>query len=353
MKEYYDLIIYVDTLKPAGGIERVIVNIANNLSNQMRLAIVIKNRDDIFYPINSNVEIIYLTDSSEKIGRLARLWNIYKYSRILSKKLCTIDAKKIYVSNQINLLEIIFSSFPTRRIIVSEHGSNNHLHWFFRIIKRITYPYVFSCVVPTHEDTLNNKKYTEKVKYIPHHLTDFDAFRKLPTKSNIILNVGRLTSDKNQIELLRIFQNINNPDWKLIIIGDGELEVDLRKFIYQNKINAEIHSSTKDIAYYYAQAKVFALTSISEGYGMVLIESLVFGLPIIAYDCPVGPREIIINGENGYLIGNFDRNKYIEKLTELMNDEHLLKNASIRAKDSVKRWSHSVINQEWIKLIND
>ncbi|MBS5990057.1 MAG: glycosyltransferase family 4 protein, partial [Acinetobacter baumannii] len=152
----------------------------------------------------------------------------------------------------------------------------------------------------------------------------------IPKKENkIILAAGRLTYQKGFDLLLKIWGNIyrDYPDWRLLIVGEGEDRADLENFIQDNEIkNVQLPGRTQDIDSYYRQASIFCLSSRFEGLGMVLLEAQAYGLPIVSFDCDVGPSEIISDSLNGFLVKNNDTKAFevkLRKLIDLSNDDYI------------------------------
>lgn len=131
----------------------------------------------------------------------------------------------------------------------------------------------------------------------------FKVVNQLPAQAHkTILAVGRLRPEKGFDLLLQAWQQVvaDFPDWKLRIVGSGEQEQALKQQAQQLKIasNVDWIAATPEIAAQYTQASIYCLSSRFEGFGMVLLEALSFGLPIVAFNCPIGPREILKDSHN-------------------------------------------------------
>lgn len=120
----------------------------------------------------------------------------------------------------------------------------------------------------------------------------------------VILNVGRLSYQKNHSLLLKIFKNLlaTNNRYRLLIIGDGELGTCLNQEIKDHKLcdYVLILPFQKSISYYYQNSNIFLLTSRWEGFGNVLIESILHKLPVFSTNCIGGPRSLLIDGVTGF-----------------------------------------------------
>lgn len=178
----------------------------------------------------------------------------------------------------------------------------------------------------------------------------------IPKKENkIILAAGRLTYQKGFDLLLKIWGNIyrDYPDWRLLIVGEGEDRADLENFIQDNEIkNVQLPGRTQDIDSYYRQASIFCLSSRFEGLGMVLLEAQAYGLPIVSFDCDVGPSEIISDSLNGFLVKNNDTKAFevkLRKLIDLSNDDYIsfIKNTKL----NYEKFSQEHIVEQWLLII--
>ncbi|RTB65294.1 glycosyltransferase family 4 protein [Acinetobacter baumannii] len=178
----------------------------------------------------------------------------------------------------------------------------------------------------------------------------------IPKKENkIILAAGRLTYQKGFDLLLKIWGNIyrDYPDWRLLIVGEGEDRADLENFIQDNEIkNVQLPGRTQDIDSYYRQASIFCLSSRFEGLGMVLLEAQAYGLPIVSFDCDVGPSEIISDSLNGFLVKNNDTKSFevkLRKLIDLSNDDYIsfIKNTKL----NYEKFSQEHIVEQWLLII--
>ena len=153
-----------------------------------------------------------------------------------------------------------------------------------------------------------------------------------------LLNVGRLTYQKNQILLLKAFKELKNLNCKLTIIGNGAEENNLKYFIKINKLQKKIKiiKNITNIKKFLKDCDAFILTSRFEGLPNVLLEAQIMNKFIISSNCPTGPREILINGKAGYLFKNdnlLDLKIKIEKFILKRNTNEIFKKIKIGYKN--------------------
>lgn len=359
-----NILIFINSMKTAGGIERVVANLANVWSKKYNVTILVKDECESFYELNENIKIQSLNSPLRlnMHNRFQRVWslflNIINSRKKIKRYLKENQFDYIYVTSPFNSLLLYLSSKSSfKKLIISEHGSELAYNKVYKILKKYLYPKAYSVSVPTTLDTESYLKQNFNAIYIPH----LSTFQKtLPNKldTKIVLNIGRLTSDKQQILLLKIWNELHKDNdldgWRLIIVGKGEEEKKLRDYISLNKLEnvVEIMEPTKNIELVYKEASIFAFTSRYEGFGMVLLEAMSYGIPCVSFDCPSGPRDIVKDNINGFLVPCYDAKIFKEKLLCLMkNDEKLIyfgKNAYRIA----EQWDNEKIINKWDYLFS-
>jgi glycosyltransferase involved in cell wall biosynthesis len=172
-------------------------------------------------------------------------------------------------------------------------------------------------------------------------------------KDKIVINVGRLTAQKNQENLIKAFAVFNrkNINYKLIILGEGNLNEKLSYLI--KELNCEnsikLLGSKKDLIPYYLISEYFISPSVIEGFGLAHVEALYCGLPVLTTKT-AGPDEFVKEGENGYFIDNTKEGILfgLEKMSK--ND---LGSMRLKAKESVKDFSIEKTAQQYDLLIKE
>jgi glycosyltransferase involved in cell wall biosynthesis len=191
---------------------------------------------------------------------------------------------------------------------------------------------------------------------IPNSLW-FKASRFSDLKSKKVIAVGRHSYEKGLDRMLEIWQKVieKYPDWSLEIYGKANENKDLQKLANSLKIgnNVAFLEPVKNINDKYLEASILLMTSRTEGFGMVLIEAMSVGLPSIAYDCPCGPRSIITNNKNGFLIKDGSIGTFVEKIELLIEDEKFRVQMGNEAQNSVKEYQIDNIMQMWKSLFEE
>lgn len=176
-------------------------------------------------------------------------------------------------------------------------------------------------------------------------------------RENIVLMVGRLIASKHQDKLIELFVKINNPEWKLVIVGYDHLKqnhmVRLQELV--KELGAEervvLAGKQSNVERYYLQSKIFAFTSSSEGFPNVIGEAMSAGLPVVSFDCVAGPSEMIADNENGFLVPLFDYDLFQRKLSSLMEDNAKRLDFGLDAEKSIKKFSVENIGEKFFQFI--
>ena len=185
----------------------------------------------------------------------------------------------------------------------------------------------------------------------------------MPTKSSKlesknIVAVGRLSKEKGFDDLLKIFKSVNSsyPDWKLNIVGDGDMKDSLLSLAKELKLGDKVifhgYQNKGYINNLLLDSSIYVMTSLTESFGLVLIEAMSYKIPCISYTSAQGANEIIDDGINGFLIKNRDEKEMINKIKLLIEDEKLRKKLGNKAKEKAKEYSGENILEKWSKLIN-
>lgn len=207
-------------------------------------------------------------------------------------------------------------------------------------------------VVLTKEDRSNWPELRDVV-VIPNALT-FEPEQRSSLSRKRVLAVGRMTYQKNFESLVNIWARVapRHPDWILSIVGHGEEEPEIRRLVklYGLEQSLEILPQMKEMERMYLDSSVMVLSSRYEGLPMVLLEAQAFGLPIVSYACPCGPRDIITEGEDGYLVPPGDEEIFAERLEELLGDPALLKQMGLNARSASQRFTPREVMREWEEL---
>lgn len=179
-------------------------------------------------------------------------------------------------------------------------------------------------------------------------------------KKKQILFVGRLTNQKGLNFLLPIweeFTKCNKMNWggyNLVILGDGPLHKDVELYIRNHSLsNIRIDAPTSDVAKYYEESEILVMTSIFEGFPLVLAESMSRGCIPFVFDSYSSVHDIVDSGRNGMLIKPFKVQDYANGLSQLVHNAHQLNLMSTAARETIKKFDIEAIGNQWVKLFKE
>ena len=365
----------INSLKNPGGMERVLINKVNyfikNYNYDVSILTTDQNNQKIFYEdINPQIKsydlkINYDLDCDKNF--FYRMIVFFRKQKIHKKRLKSFLYEKnfdIVIScgcedtfflpsikdGSKKIREVHFNK-EYRKIVVKAFNKNflYQIKSYFdtwREEKLVNQYDEFIVLTKEDKELWNNKK----VKVIPNALT-FDSKKVSNLENKKIISVGRLDGQKGYDILIDVWKIVSKkcPDWILEIYGNGIDKENLEIQIKRNKLENSLFlkGTTNNIQNKYLENSIYIMSSRYEGFGMVLIEAMSCGLPVIAFDCKCGPKDIIKNGENGYLCKMFDIKEMSKRMIDLIINKDKRKRIGMQAKKMSLNYSEEKIMKKW------
>lgn len=379
-KNLIRLIYVTPALYSAGGVERVVAEKANYFSELLGYDVTIivtegKGRD-CFFPISDKVRIINYELDFEELWRLPFLRKVIAYfcKQRCFKKMLTADLMRIRpditistLRREINFLtgisdgsskigELHVNRANYRDLdakhsnVLSRLFSRMWMDSLLKHLKRLDKMVVLTDNAFTDWPELSN------VVKIPDALP-FKIEGKSELSAKRVLSIGRYAYDKGNDLLLQAWAIIEKqyPDWTLEVYGNGNKEPYQKQMVELGVDQQRCHlfGPVADVKKEYLSCSVFVLPSRFEGFGLVIIEAMACGVPVVAFDCENGPRSIITDGENGFLISPFDISLFAEKVMLLMKDHELRFRMGANAQKTASQYEIDRIGQQWKRLFEE
>ena len=197
-------------------------------------------------------------------------------------------------------------------------------------------------VALTEGDAKDWREYNRNVCVISNvvHINETDNYSDCSEKRIVL--VGRYTKQKDFDSLLKIWSKVYSChlDWTLDIYTDGEIHAP----------GVRVFKPVANIMEKYCNSSMLLLTSLFEPFGLVLPEAMSCGLPVVAFDCPYGPADIITDGGDGFLVKNRDVNEFADRVCQLIEDRELRVSMGQAAVKSAQRYRADLIMPKWKEL---
>lgn len=207
-------------------------------------------------------------------------------------------------------------------------------------------------VLLTEEDAKSWKGVTNT--FVIPNPTPFYPKDSSTCESHKAICVGRLNEQKGYEYLIDAWAIVSKqyPDWILNAYGSGEIKDKLQSRIDERGLSNKLilNDPTSQIIEKYLESSLYVMSSRYEGFPMVLLEAMSCGLPCVSFNCPNGAKDLIENGENGFLVDYLDVQKLAEAICELIENESLRKQFGQNAKANVKRYLPDSIMLLWVEL---
>lgn len=365
-KNKYDICLLHHTMSQHGGEERMCQLVANELKRRGHKVIVVlteqlKN-EGVVYPLDEGIILYYLQQNrvERKLNTLFKQLPELRYRHILKKHHIDVvidvgSPKSLFTTKAVEGTGI--------KVICWDHFNYEAFRnrWCYDEMKQLIHDAkIHRLVVLTKNDV---GSYSEYEKDFPNGLvcqiynpSPIQTVSYLQHNAKKVLAIGRLAEQKGFDLLLDAWCEIErqNSEWQLEIVGDGYMLHELESQIKNNNLQrVTISHFTDNVKDKYAEAGLFVFSSRYEGLGLVLLEAESMSLPLISFDCPCGPREIVKHGYNGYLAEPENPHDLAEKMLKVMNDDSLREQMGHNAFEASRQFCTDNIMKQWETLLDD
>lgn len=370
-------IVFINSSLKMGGPSRFISIWAKYFYSKGYMVEIISNINcEVFYKIGDFIEYSIIgIDEFKPKNRIKTLYKLYKL--FYKRKNQNIIFNKGYYIPYIYLLRKFHLIDKSLNLIYFVHGGSSNFKTIYSnfhtymIVK--SFDHIFALI--NDYDSYNNiiikskrriifdlfipnlfNKIKGKINYIDNPVS-FQVKEVANYENKQIIAVGRFDKVKGFDLLLHAWSLISSEhlEWKLILVGEGQEEENLKQLVINLGIQNQvvIMPSTINIESLYLSSSIYAMPSIVEGYGMVIIEAMECGLPIVAFK-NVGASYLVKDGENGFLSSIGDVDNFSKQLSYLIKNNNIRRLYGIKSKELVKKYSIENISKSWDSvIIND
>ncbi|MGW0823158.1 glycosyltransferase family 4 protein [Streptomyces sp. NPDC002845] len=371
-----------------GGTIRTVMNQANSLVAagwDVEIVSALRRRDTVQFPLDERVKISTVADlrqAKRSSGFLARLLN-RKRDRLLKEPARHIPSGEFgyryfnrYVEDELiaylrTLTDgILVTTRPALNFLAAENATNgvirvaqehmNHGTHRPDVQQRIqeTYPVFDTVAVLTERDRAEYAQLLPgtPVVRIPNAVHSLDQVPADP-RSRIALAAGRLFPQKGFDMLIPAWAKLveTYPDWQLRIYGSGEKKGQLRSLIERHHLYNHVFlmGHTDHLDDELAKASFYVLSSRFEGLPMVMIEAMSHALPVVSFDCPTGPADVLTHGVDGLLVPPGDPDALADAMAKVMGDEKLRADMGVAAVLTAASYGPDAVHPRWEALFTD
>lgn len=342
--------IVIDSIS-SGGIARVCSILSGGFfqsDNQITIYSVLDSAFDSLYHFDEGITFSFNQNHKSYISRLCEIKEGLKQQQPDSVLVLSMGKLSVFFS-------LLIIGMKSQRVSC-EHIGFATFSLPIKVLKVMSFLIYDKVAVLTNIDKKRLSFLGNKVECIcnpspfePVAVRDDTAYRTA-------LAVGHLIPRKSYDRLLPIWAKfiVAAPEWKLRIVGCGECFQQIDDYITLHGLenSVEIISETTAIDTFYATSSVLLSTSRAEGLPMTFIEAMSFGIPVIAYDVPTGPADLIDDGINGYLIEDGNEHDFLQALNKLLSDEKLAQ-LSEGAQRKSKLFTIDNILKDWDSFLNE
>ncbi len=347
-----------------GGAERVLADVANGLASRGHEITIVtfdRPRAPSFYPLDSRISLAGMDISppgvpTPRLRLLAGLWRLRCHIRMCRPDLVVGFMHSAYVPLALAMLG------TGTRMVASEHVGMPHFRnrYWQKLLVNMTDRHFVAKTVPSvllREELLEEAGRSAHVLPNPLSITAFSDEGVNQDQEAILLCVGRFRQEKGHASLLEAFATVAGdfPEWRLRLVGDGELRQQIKAQVHELGLTnrVEMPGVLANVADEYRKSSVVVVPSFYESFGLVVIEALASGRPVLGFKDCLGPLNIAVDGFNALLVdGSSNRmTNLADGLHKLMSDKGLRHRLGKEGPASVNRFEKGSVVSEWERFL--
>lgn len=343
-----------------GGAERISLMLANSLTSDYKVTVIslFQKEDGPIIDLDSSIDHFVISDKARSL-RLCRFLFVWKIMKLL---------KRIGPSH---LVAVTAGVNPIVHLVATRTG-NPWIYWEHSSLQNQSYgknhyrrqklgidksDHVVVLTQPDKNSYIKEFQVeSKKISVIPSYVDFLEEPPIYNLNSKKIVSVGRLVDIKQFNHAILAAKKVfeKHPDWQWDIYGDGEERENLQELIEENQLQEQVrlkgnHKNPIEVLDQYA---FLAVTSKFEGGPIVVLEAQSRALPVISYNCPVGPKTLIRHHVNGFLVKDQSLKDLVNAVNKLIESPDLRKEFSDHAMIDLETYSKKIIKKQWKKVLN-
>lgn len=353
------IIYLIDTLYKAGGMERILTAKANALTERYGCEVLLVTNHQkgrpVFFPLSSGVRHIDL-DVNYRLPLQMHRYVKRLSSLILAERpdiVISTCGKELFQMHRLPRTGVVMAEFHFSHETYRIKGQRAKLRRMEKAVGKL------DCFVAlTQEDAAVWRPFCARVEqiYNPSFFASDGRFAR-PAAQKRCLSAGRFEKQKNFEDLVRVWKQVHasHPDWTLDIFGNGRLKKRVADLVDKEGLSSciQLHPATHELAQEMLVSSLFLMSSVYEGFPLVMIEAASLGLPFIAYACPCGPAEFIRDGVDGYTVPVGDVDEMAARISACLDDPELLEEMGRNIRERAGSFGVDAIMDRWIGLFRD
>lgn len=368
------IIYFIEGTFNSGGIERIVTGKANQLAANGHEVIIVttdQNGRPDFFPLKGirriDFNLMYRTKEKNIIKEYFRRRKLINKEKQLIKALVK-DLQPDIMISTFRYENHILPKLKDKSIKLAEI----HFQRWYRLARKRIGIYKWIDKVLSYQDLRHAKKFDRFITLTEEDRNNWEGLKNIEVINNFIekktekpanlnaksiIAIGRLSYQKGFDRLIEAWRIVKKhyPDWNLNIYGDGPLKDDLidriKKYSLEDTI--KIHPVTENIHKKYLESSFLVMSSRYEGMPMVMLEAMEAGLPIVSFDFKCGPKDLIKEGENGFLVKDGDIEGLANAIIRLIENPKIRQSFGQKSFEMATQYYPDIIMEKWERLFKD
>jgi GalNAc-alpha-(1->4)-GalNAc-alpha-(1->3)-diNAcBac-PP-undecaprenol alpha-1,4-N-acetyl-D-galactosaminyltransferase len=345
----------------AGGVQRSVASIVPELSRKGHSVVVhtLSQHDDDFFALPPDVHRITDRGFGESQSLLRGTWtNVHRVFRLV--KHVKRYRPDVLIAHEVNMnvLAIAAGCLTRTPVVVCEHSdparATSPRQW--DLARRLLYRRAEVLVVPaTSSLCWANRISRSKALTIPNAIDDRFFGTRAVGSDRVIVAAGRFVPSKAFDLLVRAFaaSGVADRGWSLHLFGEGAEQSKLEALVWELDLAASVsvHPPTDALDAVFSRASVLACTSEHEGFGLVLLEAMAAGLPVVAAPCSGAPNTFLRHGHNCLISSDRSVQEVAAVLIEIVNDGSLRANLAEKGRETAAFFRVENVCAQWVRIL--